>query len=87
MKELVKQAAGDLVGSKGAIALTGAGMSTESGLPDIRGPQGIGEEYHRQALKLPYQWFREDPKAWWEEGIRPGSILERLTELKRYWIP
>jgi NAD-dependent deacetylase len=41
MEKLVKRAAKDLAESKYAIALTGAGMSTESGIPDFRGPKGI----------------------------------------------
>jgi NAD-dependent deacetylase len=41
MKEFVERAASDLVNSKRAIALTGAGISTESGIPDFRGPKGI----------------------------------------------
>lgn len=40
-QELIKRAAEDLVNSSYAIALTGAGISTESGVPDFRGPQGI----------------------------------------------
>ncbi|MFC1967838.1 NAD-dependent deacetylase [Chloroflexota bacterium] len=83
MKESINQAARDLSDSKWAIALAGAGMSTESGIPDIRGPHGIGEEYNRQALRLHYQRFLEDPKAWWEERLSPGSIMQQLTEFRK----
>ena len=41
MEDLVKRAARGLAQSKHAIALTGAGISTESGIPDFRGPKGI----------------------------------------------
>jgi NAD-dependent deacetylase len=41
MEELIERAAKDLIVSTHAIALTGAGMSTESGIPDFRGPDGI----------------------------------------------
>jgi NAD-dependent deacetylase len=41
LQDVIAQAANDLVGSHYAIVLTGAGISTESGLADFRGPQGI----------------------------------------------
>jgi len=37
MEDLVRRAARDLAESKYAIALTGAGMSTESGIPRLVG--------------------------------------------------
>ena len=40
--KLIEKAARDLVNSKYAIALTGAGISTESGIPDFRGLQESG---------------------------------------------
>ncbi len=43
----VRQAAGLLCGSRWTAVLTGAGVSTESGLPDFRSPGGL--------------WTREDP--------------------------
>ena len=41
MEQLIKKAARDLVNSEYAIALTGAGISTESGIRDFRGPDGV----------------------------------------------
>lgn len=41
MEEMIKEVARVLFESKYAIALTGAGVSTESGIPDFRGPSGI----------------------------------------------
>ena len=40
-EELVGRAARDLVKASYAIALTGAEISTESGIPDFREPNGI----------------------------------------------
>jgi len=41
LESLIERAANDMAKSRYAIALTGAGMSTESGIPDFRGPNGI----------------------------------------------
>jgi NAD-dependent deacetylase len=71
MEELIERAAGDLIASSYAVALTGAGMSTESGIPDFRGPQGVWTKdpaAERRAY-LSYERFVADPKAWWEERL------------------
>jgi NAD-dependent deacetylase len=71
MEQLIEKAARDLVTSKYAIALTGAGISTESGIPDFRGPQGVwtkNPEAEKRAYRS-YQRFQEDPMGWWYERI------------------
>ena len=44
-RENIKKAAKLLVNSKNSIVLTGAGISTESGIPDFRGEGGIWDKY------------------------------------------
>jgi len=69
MENLVKRAAQDLAESKYAIALTGAGISTESGIPDFRGPKGIwttNKEAEAKAYQR-YELFLNNPRAYWEE--------------------
>jgi NAD-dependent deacetylase len=69
MEDLIKRAARDLAEAKYAIALTGAGMSTESGIPDFRGPKGIwtlNKEAEAKAYER-YELFLNDPRAYWEE--------------------
>ncbi len=39
---LAEQAAGLILSSRHVVAFTGAGVSTESGIPDFRGPGGCG---------------------------------------------
>ncbi|MCD6391370.1 MAG: NAD-dependent deacylase [Dehalococcoidia bacterium] len=86
MEDLVKRAAKDLAESKYAIALTGAGMSTESGIPDFRGPKGIwtlnkgaeAKAYQR------YELFLNNPRAYWEEmrGFQGthGAFYEQIRQ-------
>lgn len=71
MRDLVERAASDLLSSRYAIVLTGAGMSTESGIPDFRGPKGIwttNKEAEAKAYER-YGLFLRDPKAYWEEVL------------------
>jgi len=79
---LVERAAKDLVNSSYAIALTGAGISTESGIPDFRGPSGIwtrDPEAERRAYRS-YERFLEDPKEWWEERLASPALLGDLEK-------
>jgi NAD-dependent deacetylase len=73
-EDLIKRAAGDLAESGHAVALTGAGMSTESNIPDFRGPKGIwtlNKEAEAKAYER-YDLFLNDPRSYWEElvGLR-----------------
>jgi NAD-dependent deacetylase len=86
MKDLIDLAASDLINSQYAIALTGAGISTESGLSDFRGPKGIwttNKEAEAQAYER-YGLFLRDPKAYWEEvlGLR-GAYGAFYNEIKK----
>jgi NAD-dependent SIR2 family protein deacetylase len=49
----------DLLAPGGVLVLSGAGLSTESGIPDYRGPSGA----LRARLPMTYQAFTRDPVA------------------------
>jgi NAD-dependent SIR2 family protein deacetylase len=49
----------DWIADGGVVVLSGAGLSTESGIPDYRGPSGAA----RSATPMTYQAFTRDPVA------------------------
>ena len=76
MQQAILDAAEILVGSEYPVALTGAGLSVESGIPSFRGPGGLWTRYG-QPSNLSYRVFSGDPQAWWEQRLRdeatPGN--------------
>jgi len=82
VESLVERAAADLGRSKYAIALTGAGISTESGIPDFRGPNGIWTK-NPEAEKAAYQTydkFLRDPKEYWQAVSGRVSFYHDLRQ-------
>ncbi len=64
------EAAQILARSRHAIALVGAGMSAESGIPTFRGPGGLWTKKGEPDMRM-YDAFLNDPEAWWEQRLRP----------------
>lgn len=81
----------DMLRERPALVLTGAGVSTDSGVPDYRGPQGSLNR-HRP---MTYQEFRHDPVAlhrYWARSFvgwrvmnqaKPNRTHYALVELER----
>lgn len=73
------------------VALTGAGVSAESGVPTFRGEGGLWGEYRAEELATP-QAFKKDPELVWRfyewrrqlvRGCRPNRAHALLAELER----
>jgi len=81
LEQAVEEAARAVVAARHVVALVGAGISVESGIPPFRGPGGLWTKYGEPDM-LDYERFREDPKKWWEERIaRSGTIQELIDAL------
>jgi NAD-dependent deacetylase len=83
-----------IVNSKYLVALTGAGVSAESGIPTFRGKDGLWNRYRPEELANP-QAFAADPEkvwkwyAWRMEKVfnaEPNKAHLALAELERIGI-
>jgi NAD-dependent deacetylase len=62
--DTIKKAAELLLKSKNTVVLTGAGMSTESGIPDFRSGKGIYSEIPEEVFSLSY--FYRNPQKFYD---------------------
>lgn len=67
MDEKIRNAGEMVLDSDRVVAFTGAGVSTESGIPDFRSPGGIWDKY--DSSEFTYQNFRKDPGAYWKRRL------------------
>lgn len=84
MDNLIERAVEDLLNCKYAIALTGAGISTESGIPDFRGPDGVwtrDPEAEKRAYEA-YQKFLDNPVQHWKDSMNTSGAFGNLSEIK-----
>jgi NAD-dependent protein deacetylase/lipoamidase len=75
------------------VALTGAGISTESGIPDFRGPQGVWTKNPKAEKLSNIHYYMSDPEvrklAWQQRlvhpawGATPNAGHRALVELER----
>ena len=93
MDDLIETVRGWVDQSTRIVALTGAGISTESGIPDFRGPQGVWTKNPKAERLSNIQHYMADPEvrklAWqgrldhpaWKAG--PNAGHRALVELER----
>ncbi|NUM53554.1 MAG: NAD-dependent deacylase [Candidatus Hydrogenedentes bacterium] len=91
MSEAIALAAAALRNAKFAVAVTGAGVSAESGIPTFRGEGGIWERYPPDEYASIAAYRRDPNKVWrfWREladlvkGCAPNAGHNALAELER----
>jgi len=92
MDDALDEVARMLDDAETAAVLTGAGVSTASGIPSFRGDDGIwGNEF--DPADFHYRRFKSDPSGFWEdrldlyeamrpEGVEPNDAHRALAELE-----
>jgi NAD-dependent deacetylase len=70
LADRIAQAAGLVARARSVVALTGAGLSVESGIPPFRGPGGLWTKHGEPPLDG-YQRFLRDPRGAWLERLSP----------------
>jgi NAD-dependent protein deacetylase/lipoamidase len=79
-----------LAAARSVVALTGAGISAESGVPTFRGPEGLWRRFRPEELATP-EAFARDPRLVWEwydwrrsliAPLAPNAAHHALAELE-----
>ncbi len=93
LNELIDEVASLIVSSKRIVVFTGAGISTESGIPDFRGPDGLWTKFDPEDFT--YQRFvtsREARKRLWGmsktvglswQDMKPNEAHYAVAELEK----
>ena len=93
MDDHMRTVRGWITGATRVVALTGAGISTESGIPDFRGPQGLWTKNPTAEKMSTIQHYMADPevrKRAWQNRLEsryldaePNAGHRALAELER----
>jgi len=90
LNNLIRKLVDLILSSKYIIALTGAGISTESGIPDFRGPNGLWRRIDPEVAS--YSYFIKHPEDFWRfyidfikifQDIKPNSAHYGLAKIEK----
>ena len=86
LDEQLERAAEVVAQSSYLIALVGAGLSKESGIPTFRGGDGLWDKFGEPPMN-DYQRFLTDPTGWWAERLAQqsasgGEFAKAIEEAK-----
>jgi len=87
MIEEIERLAQLIIESKKTVVFTGAGISTESGIPDFRSPGGIWSKYDPENFTI--QKFLSSPaarRALWKMSAESGLLTEAEPNPAHYAI-
>jgi NAD-dependent deacetylase len=77
MKEKIRQVAEWIIGAKSVVVFIGAGMSTESGIPDFRSPGGIWEKYDPEDFSFDkFLASEESREKYWEMSTETYNSMK-----------
>ena len=83
LRPQIERAADLLDGAEHCIALTGAGISAESGIPTFRGKDGLWTKHGEPPMNQ-YEQFATDPTEWWrrlaERQRNPDELSAALQD-------
>jgi NAD-dependent deacetylase len=88
----IERARGLVAGARRVVVLTGAGISTDSGIPDFRGPNGLWTTDPKAERTSNIEYYRADPEVrrlawqgrlrWLAEPRRPNAGHRALLALE-----
>ena len=78
-EKIFREAAETLAARRNAVALTGAGISVESGIPMFRGTQGMWEKYDPMEYATIGAFLRDPEKVW--------EMLSEMVEVPSRAVP
>ena len=78
VEEALDRAAQLLAGARYLVALVGAGLSAESGIPTFRGPGGLYQTQGSPDTRS-YRRFLQDPASWWRQYLDQAADPARAA--------